>query len=189
MSIKDPEKNRLRHKLYREKYGEEINRRKRERYNTPEGRAKCALRNKIYRDNNLEKAKLRENTYKKNNRDKVNTYRDNKYKNDPNFRIAQVIRVRMRKAIKNKSASSMELMGADIETIKKHLESLFKKGMNWDNHGEKGWHIDHILPCASFDLTDPEQQKQCFHYKNLQPLWAKDNLSKSDKILTNHILK
>jgi hypothetical protein len=72
-------------------------------------------------------------------------------------------------------------MGADIETVKKHLESLFKKGMSWENHGNEGWHIDHIIPCAAFDLTDPKQQKKCFHYTNLQPLWAKDNLSKGDK--------
>ena len=52
--------------------------------------------------------------------------------------------------------------------------------MSWDNYGIHGWHIDHIRPCASFDLTDPEQQRQCFHYPNLQPLWAFDNLSKND---------
>ena len=50
--------------------------------------------------------------------------------------------------------------------------------MTRENHGE--CHYDHMRPCASFDLTDPEQQKQCFHYTNLQPLWAKDNPSKSD---------
>ena len=63
--------------------------------------------------------------------------------------------------------------------VKKWIESQFVDGMSWDNHGE--WHIDHIRPCASFDLTDPEQQKECFNYKNLQPLWAKDNLSKGDR--------
>ena len=62
-----------------------------------------------------------------------------------------------------------------------HLEALFQPGMTWDNHAIDGWHIDHIRPCTSFDLTDPEQQRQCFHYTNLQPLWAFDNISKSDK--------
>ena len=60
-------------------------------------------------------------------------------------------------------------------------ESLFQSGMTWENHGKYGWHIDHIRPCSSFDLTDPEQQKLCCHYTNLQPLWAKDNLSKGYK--------
>jgi hypothetical protein len=51
--------------------------------------------------------------------------------------------------------------------------------MNWENQGE--WHIDHILPCASFDLTKEEEQRKCFHYTNLQPLWAKDNMIKGSK--------
>jgi hypothetical protein len=48
--------------------------------------------------------------------------------------------------------------------------------MSWDNWSLKGWHIDHIRPISSFDLSDPAQQKECFHYSNLQPLWAIDNL-------------
>lgn len=55
--------------------------------------------------------------------------------------------------------------------------------MSWDNYGYRGWHIDHIKPCASFDLTDPNQREQCFHFSNLQPMWAKDNLSKGAKTL------
>ena len=62
------------------------------------------------------------------------------------------------------------------------FSSSFKTGMTRENHG-KVWHIDHIIPCASFDLTDPDQQKKCFHYTNLQPLWAKENLIKGVKIL------
>lgn len=61
------------------------------------------------------------------------------------------------------------------------LEQQFTEGMTWENYGE--WHVDHIRPCVSFDLSIPEQQQECFHYTNLQPLWAKDNLQKSDKIL------
>ena len=75
------------------------------------------------------------------------------------------------------------LLGCSIEHARKHLESQFREGMKWDNHGKYGWHIDHIIPCASFDLTDPEQQKKCFNYKNLQPLWWHENLSKGSKIL------
>jgi hypothetical protein len=70
-------------------------------------------------------------------------------------------------------------MGCSIAYAYAYLEAQFAEGMSWENYGE--WHIDHIRPCASFDLEDPVQQRECFHYTNLQPLWAKDNLSKSDK--------
>ena len=73
-----------------------------------------------------------------------------------------------------------ELLGADDVTVRKHFELKFKDGMSWDNHGE--WHIDHIIPCAFFDLTKPIHQKVCFNYQNLQPMWASENCSKQDKI-------
>lgn len=76
----------------------------------------------------------------------------------------------------------MELIGCDIEHLIKHLESQFRDGMSWDNYGIKGWHIDHIIPCNAFNLWNPEEQKKCFHYTNLQPLWASENLAKSDRI-------
>jgi hypothetical protein len=66
-----------------------------------------------------------------------------------------------------------------IDELWKHLEKQFKDGMTRQNQGE--WHIDHIKPCSLFDLTDPEQQKECHNYKNLQPLWAIDNIKKSNK--------
>ena len=75
-----------------------------------------------------------------------------------------------------KNSKTVQLIGCSYADLKTHLESLFLDGMSWDNFGL--WHIDHIRPCASFDLTDPEQQKQCFHYTNLQPLWALDNRRK-----------
>ena len=75
----------------------------------------------------------------------------------------------------------MDLAGCDIEYLVEYLEDQFQAGMSWENHGRDGWHIDHIKPCASFDLTKLEDQKQCFHYTNLQPLWAYQNQSKGDK--------
>ena len=62
----------------------------------------------------------------------------------------------------------------------KHIEQQFQPGMSWERHG-KDLHIDHIKPCAAFDLTDPEQQKICFHFSNMRPLWAVDNLKKGAK--------
>ena len=109
-----------------------------------------------------------------------------KYYNDIKFKITCSLRNRVNKALNcktKKTYKTKELLGCDIEELKLHLERKFKEGMTWENHAKKGWHIDHIIPCASFDLTDPEQQKKCFHYTNLQPLWAKENMSKGAKIL------
>ena len=78
-----------------------------------------------------------------------------------------------------KAYKTIELLGCSIPEFKEYLEKLFKDGMNWDNYGYYGWHVDHILPCAYFDLSDPKQQRLCFHYTNLQPLWSKDNYKKS----------
>ena len=76
----------------------------------------------------------------------------------------------------------MELIGCSFDYLKNHLECQFDDEMSWCNWGMKGWHIDHIIPCASFDLTNPEEQQICFHYSNLQPLWARDNMSKGSKV-------
>lgn len=75
----------------------------------------------------------------------------------------------------------MELIGCELSTLKEHLESQFKPGMSWENYGD--WHVDHIRPCSSFDLTKNEEQQKCFHYSNLQPLWAHENLKKSNFIV------
>jgi hypothetical protein len=109
-------------------------------------------------------------------------YNKNKRATDINFKISVCLRSRIGKAVKNyiKSKHTIELIGCSIEELKIHLEKQFTKGMSWENYGYYGWHIDHIRPCSSFDLSDPAQQKECFHYSNLQPLWAKDNLKKSD---------
>lgn len=74
------------------------------------------------------------------------------------------------------------MTGLTIEELKIYLESKFQEGMNWSNYGMHGWHVDHIKPCSKFDLSDPDQQRKCFHYTNLQPLWAKENKVKYNKV-------
>lgn len=100
---------------------------------------------------------------------------------DPAFRLMLNLRSRMGMAFgKNKKcASTRELLGAPVERVLEHLEKQFKPGMSWKKRHL--WHIDHIRPCASFDLREPFQQRQCFHYTNLRPLWVKDNLSRPKK--------
>lgn len=104
------------------------------------------------------------------------------YRTDPRYRAEVAVKTRIgtvlrrRKLSDKKSDSSIALLGCSVDFLMDYLKAMFKPGMSWNNHGE--WHIDHIRPCASFDLTDPEQQRACFHYINLQPLWGIDNQSK-----------
>lgn len=86
----------------------------------------------------------------------------------------------MKQANASKSARTLELLGCTVGELFRHLESKFTDGMSWSNRQE--WHIDHIIPLSKFDLSDLEQQAAAFHYTNLQPLWAKDNLRKSNKV-------
>lgn len=134
-----------------------------------------------------EKRLLAVKEYAQNNKDKIQKYRAeytiNRYHNDPAFRIKMTLSRRMRGLIKKNGTRTIDLIGCSIDDLKKHLESKFRDGMNWGNYGRHGWHIDHIKPCASFDLTKKKQQKICFHYTNLQPLWEADNIRKGDKIL------
>ena len=108
-----------------------------------------------------------------------------KRKIDPHTKIRDNLSLRMRLALKEqnltKRNTTADLVGCSIPFLKEYLEKKFKKGMTWKNQGRFGWHIDHIVPCSKFDLSDPDQQKKCFNYKNLQPLWAKENILKSNK--------
>lgn len=139
---------------------------------------------KIY-ERNYYKSKGKENikAYKKSNKgaETRRRYDSLKRKNNIQFKLANNIRSRLYKGISNKAGSSVQDLGCSIAELKVYLESLFQSGMSWDNYGPKGWHIDHIVPLASFDLTDREQFLKACHYSNLQPLWASDNLKKGSK--------
>ena len=105
-----------------------------------------------------------------------------KYHEDIEFRIILTLRSRLSLAIKNnkKSAPTKELLGADIKFVRNWIEGQFVEGMNWDNYGK--WHIDHVYPISKFNLMQPYEQKICFHWFNLQPMWAEENLKKSDSV-------
>jgi hypothetical protein len=100
---------------------------------------------------------------------------------DPGFKALLALRSRARVAMfgAKKVSTTAELLGVCREGLRVWLEIQFAPGMTWQNYGQ--WHIDRVKPCCSFDLLDPEQQRQCFHYTNLQPLWAADNFAKSGK--------
>lgn len=107
-------------------------------------------------------------------------YHRERKKTDENFRLASLLRSRFHHALKNgfKMKSVTELVGCTIEEFKLYVESLFYPEMTWENHGDI-WEIDHILPCASFDLTLLEEQKKCFHFSNHQPLFKTTAIAQS----------
>ena len=121
--------------------------------------------------------------FRKNCIKKVVEYERKKLYSDPEFKLKHTLRNRLRKAIKKKNAKkckkTMDLIGCSTSKLMNHLESKFQKGMTWENHGD--WHIDHIKAIATFNLLDEDEQKKCFHWSNLQPLWADENISKGDK--------
>lgn len=139
---------------------------------------------KNYREIHKNEKKMYDKAYRKANRDKINKARRDKKKNDPQYKLSILLRNRIRNALKGnyKSGSAIKDLGCSIEYLKNYLESKFQEGMSWENWAHDGWHIDHIKPLASFDLSDRIQFLQACNYTNLQPLWAKDNIAKSDKI-------
>ena len=104
----------------------------------------------------------------------------------PEVRIAKNLRGRLNKILnvqnQTKKEHTLNLIGCTVTDLKIHLDKKFKKGMSWSNYGVHGWHIDHVIPCSKFNLKNLEEQKKCFNYQNLQPLWAEENIKKSNKL-------
>ena len=107
----------------------------------------------------------------------------NKSRQNPQTKIAHQFRSRINNALNlkglKKRRGKLDFLGCSLEEFKIYLESKFKPGMNWSNYKWNGWHVDHIKPVASFDLTNEKDFKKCFHYTNLQPLWADENFKKN----------
>jgi hypothetical protein len=154
--------------------------------NNPE---KVRARNIRWRKDNPNKRRAAVANWKKNNPEKVRAQGTRRAKErrvcDPNFKIKQNIQRAIRMALngRNRSIHSIELLGCSIEYLRSYLEQQFSPNMTWDNYGLYGWHIDHIIPLSYFDFTDPEQQRRAWHYTNLRPLWAADNLKKNNKLI------
>lgn len=118
-------------------------------------------------------------------RKRYREYAKMRRRTDPVYRLCITLRSRVKCALNavnaEKCAKTMELIGCTIGELRSHLESQFTEGMTWETHALRGWHIDHIKPCHTFDLSDPAQQRECFHYTNLRPLWWQDNLARNRK--------
>ena len=186
-------------KDYRDKNKEKLNQRSRQFfYDNKEKMVKQATKNrlknlehykkvdKIRREKNKKKNHKQNKEWREKNKKRTNKRLKNRYHNDINFKIVKNLRTRIWSVLKgiNKSKKTLELLGCSVEELKIHLEAQFEPGMTWDNHGKGSgkWNMDHIKPCAFFDMTNSKQQELCFHYSNLQPLWAEENIKKSDKL-------
>lgn len=158
---------------------------KRERKKLSEEEIKLRKRenDKRFRERNADKLREKKREYNKRIGNQRKKEHQKRMMQNIDFRIKKNLRGRVYVALKRgvKSTPTMELLGCTIDEFKSHFESLFTEGMSWDKYMEGGIHIDHKIPCISFDLTKEEEQKKCFHYTNLQPLWAIDNLKKGTK--------
>ncbi len=169
-------KNKEHKALYDQKNKERANFLRRERNKTVEGKKLKAEQGRRWRKKHWPIILAKKNKYSKKKRAE-----------DPNYKLKAYCRFRIWSALKGlqKSKRTMKLLGCTIDELWTYLESKFTEGMTKENHGK--WHVDHIIPCASFDLSDPEQQEKCFHYTNLQPLWAIDNMKKHTKFILGDI--
>ena len=170
-----------RSRIWRKNNKEKIRELCKEWYNN--NKERVATKAKIWYESNKERKKLTCKLWHEKNRQIIADKQRHKRKTNPSYRLLMNLRRRTLLALKgkNKSANTMTLLGIpNVEFLWNYLEKQFKPGMTRKNHGK--WHLDHIKPCSSFNLTKAEEQSECFHYTNLQPLWASENLSKGNRI-------
>jgi hypothetical protein len=165
------------------KIKDKVNEERRKILKTPEIRLNKYNYNQKYYKKNKIKLRNYSNNYRKTHKFSINEKFNFRYKNDIRFKLNCNLHTRINLAIKgtSKSLFTMSLIGCEIDYLMYRLQLKFQPGMTWDNYGKDGWEVDHIIPCASFDLTKPKQQKECFHYSNLQPLWSINNKEKGVK--------
>jgi hypothetical protein len=174
--------NREKARKYREANREKVKAAQKKYYQA--NRDKC----KKYREANLEKVKAAQKEYKAANRDKINARYRKRLKTDPTFATSSRLRCRISQWLKgSKSTFTENLIGCTFEECKRWIERQFTDDMSWDNRGK--WHIDHMMPLKSFDITDPEQQQIACHYTNLKPMWASENKSKGSNIVYDMVWK
>ena len=146
--------------------------------------------NKEYREKNLEKIREQDRKYNEKRRKDpkyrkwYNEYRKEydkqKRKTNINFKLKKNISRRIREMLKqNKSDITIQYCGCSLKQLKVHLEARFTDGMTWNNYGNL-WHIDHIIPCNAWDLVNKFEIVCCFNFRNLQPMWGGENISKRD---------
>ena len=145
-------------------------------------RDKIIKKTQEYTLKNQDRHKNWEKEWREKNKERIKNRRKIRKKTNPTLKLRDSISRRILLTLKRanaiKTKKTEELLGEKLEVVRQHLESQFRDGMTWDNHG-KIWHIDHIEPCCSFNLTIEDEQKKCFNYKNLRPLLISENLKKA----------
>lgn len=176
-------RNKLSNKIYYLKNKEKLKKRQNDYYQAN----KESIRDKVNESRKnpeviIKNRELRKRTnYNLKRKDAKNKWSKEKYTHDLHYRNSKRLRNRLRQSVKLNQTNSFiwDLVGCSLAEFKLYIESLFEEGMTWENHGVNGWHYDHKKPCNLFNLILEEDQKVCFHYSNIQPLWAEDNLAKS----------
>ena len=140
-----------------------------------------------YRKRNAKRLSKANSVWHRENRDRIRERKrleSRRRRERPTSHIAGSIRRRLSKLLNGQRspARTEALVGCSFVELRGHLERQFRKGMSWENYGFRGWHIDHILPCSAFDLSREEELRRCFHFTNLRPLWARENLRKGAKV-------
>lgn len=185
MPYKDPEKKLERARQYRKEQAEAISERKKlSRALNP--KSFTEEWNKYYALNKEKRsAKNKEYNARAKSKEKRSANRAKRWSNDPQFRLKSLLRTRIGHALKGRAykLSAISLLGCSVDYAIAHIEAQFAEGMSWENQGR--WHIDHIVPLAAFDLNDECDVRKSCHYTNLQPLWAKENLSKGARMQSN----
>ena len=138
--------------------------------------AKISSQRKEYRGKNQEYIKQKQKEYLPVRKERIKEQR----KVDENFRMKEILRSKIHKLLSGKESSYQDLLGCDIDTLRRWLQFQFDSKMSWNNLGTY-WQIDHILPMSKFDLTHHATQKICFSWTNLQPLEKTRNRQKSNK--------
>ncbi len=170
---------------WRNRDREKFNAQRRDHYRRNKERIRENARKNYHADPELARAKNRAKRKNDQYRKMAREYAARRRETDDNYRIMSRLRARLYSLTRRRQAPKLEsclkLVGCSIDFLRGYLEARFTEGMTWKNI-----EIDHHIPCAEFDLRDLDQQKQCFHFSNLRPMWRADNLRKGAKLPPTH---
>lgn len=119
--------------------------------------------------------------WRQENRETINEKANERFRTNSTARLIKNARTRISKALKGQSIRSIKLIDCNIQFLKDWLQSNFNENMTLENYGTY-WHMDHVIPCSHFDLTNEDEIRDCFRWTNLQPMLASENICKQDTL-------